>query len=167
MRKQFSTNPTRQLQEIEVFCGFVFDPSGVLKGRKWDNSIAMRDEFDRVTQLIVAEMRNPGPEPSGGGQVVMADTGSAGDGASNSNVEGDGTSGKASKKPFVSNFWTQKKRSIELCWRCLEISFGQANDKSGQSNEPTELASFRIVAAATLLREVNQFMKRCDQGESK
>lgn len=55
--KQFSQHPVKPITEIEVFIGNILNRSGVQTSRQRDNSIKLRDEFDRISSWITNMMR--------------------------------------------------------------------------------------------------------------
>jgi hypothetical protein len=157
MMRQYSDNPTKDLEELEVFCGFVFNSSGVARRRQRDNSQAMKEEFDRVTQLIVSQMRHPSFNAIDTPMVETTPT--------NGLFPVNG--GEATSKE--SDFMRRSREALELCWRCLEISF--INPSAGQAvsdyyHETGKLVSFRIVAASCLLRELNLFCQAQGRSQS-
>jgi len=54
----FSEHPVEPLTELEVFVGFIINKTGTQTSRQRDRSMKLRDEFERMSTWIVAEMRN-------------------------------------------------------------------------------------------------------------
>ncbi|KAK0710786.1 RNA dependent RNA polymerase-domain-containing protein [Lasiosphaeris hirsuta] len=56
---EWSEHPSQPLTELEVFVGFVLNKTGVQSRRQRDQSIKMKDEFDRISKLTTRQMRRP------------------------------------------------------------------------------------------------------------
>lgn len=54
---QHSEHPVKPLTEIEVFIGNILNRTGVQTSRQRDNSIKLKDSFDRTAQWITKSMR--------------------------------------------------------------------------------------------------------------
>lgn len=57
-----SDHPVEPLTELEVFVGFIINKTGIQTSRQRDRSNKLRDEFERISSWIVAEMRKPSRE---------------------------------------------------------------------------------------------------------
>lgn len=55
---QHSEHPIKPISEIEVFIGNILNRSGVQTSRQRDNSIKLKDSFDRMAQWITKSMRS-------------------------------------------------------------------------------------------------------------
>jgi hypothetical protein len=52
-------HPHQPLKELEVFIGFIINKTGIQSRRQRDRSVKLKDEFERITTLIMREMRSP------------------------------------------------------------------------------------------------------------
>lgn len=60
---QYSEHPVKPISELEVFIGNILNKSGVQTNRQRDNSIKLRDEFQRISLWITSQMRRVHHEP--------------------------------------------------------------------------------------------------------
>lgn len=139
--KQYSDSPNSEVTELEVFTGILHSRTGVLRGRKKDASQNMRNEFERIAQFIVSQMRHRSATlHSESSFSVMASAESA------------AVSGRADRESQAS------RNALELCWACFMISCVDVKSTHVTAelyHGSGRLESFRIVAASCLLKEVN------------
>lgn len=118
------------LRELEVFVGFIVNRSGRQTPRQRDQSAKLRDEFERISANIVRQMRRPFDAAAG---------------AIDESVDGS----VAGEPPVQHN----KLDGLEMAMACMEVGcmqdFGQAH-----SGRNADYVSFRILAAATVLKEL-------------
>ncbi|KAF3407834.1 putative RNA-dependent RNA polymerase 2 [Talaromyces pinophilus] len=56
----FSEHPVKPISELEVFIGCILNKTGVQTRRQRERSIRLKDEFDRITAFIMAQIRPHG-----------------------------------------------------------------------------------------------------------
>jgi hypothetical protein len=54
---EYSDHATKELSEMEVFTGTIFNSTGVQTRRQRDGSIRLKDEFDRIARWTVSMIR--------------------------------------------------------------------------------------------------------------
>ncbi|KHN97503.1 RNA-dependent RNA polymerase [Metarhizium album ARSEF 1941] len=125
----FSENPRKCITEAEVFCGSVLNKTGTQTRRQRDASIRLKEDTDRILTWICSLIRNR----------IDDRRGHSGDWGR-----------------FEDN--DDEHVAIQLCWACLVVGCIEQADNFGPTYHRTgELESFRIVAAACLLKELNTF----------
>lgn len=58
--RNFSEHPVKPISELEVFIGCILNNTGVQTRRQRERSIRLKDEFDRITALIMTQLRPHG-----------------------------------------------------------------------------------------------------------
>ncbi|RDW61792.1 RNA dependent RNA polymerase [Aspergillus mulundensis] len=66
--ENFSEHPIHPITELEVFVGQILNNSGVQTHRQRERSIKLKDEFERTTSWILAQIRPRGPITGYAGQ---------------------------------------------------------------------------------------------------
>lgn len=130
----FSDRPRTGISEVEVFCGSVLNKRGSQTRQQRDLSIGLKEEMDRVLTLMDKLIRKRG-------SVEGLDSGSNYDIDSYSVANLDGS--------------RDREEVIQLCWACLVV--GCETDRSTAPEAyrgDGDLRSFRVVAAACLLKEM-------------
>lgn len=132
MWEMLSPNTTGGLTELEVFSGAIFHKTCKPSQRQRDCAIKLRVRTGEITAWLVDQLRT-GPR-----------------------VQPDGITAPADKTAV-------RRRAIELCLACLHISREREADdnakyvRRGRRGPAEYLQSFRVIAAATLLRELDRY----------
>ncbi|KAM3437517.1 hypothetical protein NHJ13734_004584 [Beauveria thailandica] len=125
----FSDNPRSPVSEAEVFCGSILNKRGVQSRQQREASIRLKDEIDRVMTWIV--------------KLIRGGTDQRGDNAAYQDDDG------------VTDDYDEYK-ALQLSWACLVVGcVPSAEGEQAASSGTTTLESFRVVAAACLLKELN------------
>ncbi|KAL2016496.1 hypothetical protein VTK56DRAFT_3459 [Thermocarpiscus australiensis] len=148
----WSDNPSRPLTELEVFVGFIVNRNGGGGGgagqsqRQRDRSVKLRDEFDRIPGWVTHQMRHP--VVAAAAAAAAEETGGPGpgpDGEGNGDGNGDG----------------RELHALELCMACVQVGCEKTTvsaapaPRAWSRADYVEVQSFKIVAAAALMRELN------------
>ncbi|KGQ04334.1 RNA-dependent RNA polymerase 1 [Beauveria bassiana D1-5] len=123
----FSDNPRSPVSEAEVFCGSILNKRGVQSRQQREASIRLKDEIDRVMTWIVKLIRD-GTDQRGDNTAYQDDDGVTDD--------------------------YDEYRAIQLSWACLVVGCVPSAEQAASSGTAA-LESFRVVAAACLLKELN------------
>lgn len=144
----FSDHPVEPLTELEIFVGFIINKSGVQTSRQRDRSHKLRDEFERVSGWIVAEMRKT--------NTIDNDAGK------------DPLSSASASAPMSTD-------ALELCLACVHVATAPDMHKrravsaryttSARGGNAGGLESFRIVAAAALVQELRACQRAAAEKE--
>ncbi|TQV90259.1 RNA-dependent RNA polymerase [Cordyceps javanica] len=127
----FSENPRRCISEAEVFCGSILNKQGIQSRQQREASIRLKEETDRVLTWI-AKLIHDGIKKKG--EAVTCHEYESGD-------ESDG----------------EEYNALRLSWACLVVGCAKTVEEAGGGNDETgELESFRVVAAACLLKELGE-----------
>lgn len=132
MWEMLSPNTTGGLTELEVFSGAIFHKTSKPSQRQRDCAIKLRVRIGEITAWLVDQLRS-GPR-----------------------VQPDAVAAPADKTAV-------RMRAIELCLACLHISREREADddakhmRRGRRGPAEYLQSFRVIAAATLLRELDRY----------
>lgn len=125
----FSDNARNCISEAEAFCGSILNKKGVQSRQQRETSIQLKEESDRIMTWIAKLMRDgidQGDEPAAG---IDDDAGE------------DSPHGH---------------RALRLSWACLIVGCIKPGAGVKSTNRGTgELQSFRVIAAACLLREID------------
>ncbi|KIH95165.1 RNA-dependent RNA polymerase [Sporothrix brasiliensis 5110] len=155
---EFSEHPTLPITELEVFIGTIVNKTGSQTLRQRDRSRKLRDEYERISSWITAQIRPHGRTNEGDGGV---------DG------ENDGDDGEEDDFDKEGRDWrSQRLAVLELCLAC---TYSQKDDKKDEKDDrrternglghATEnknnnrVESFWLVAASALIREL-EFIHR-------
>ncbi|TWU72186.1 hypothetical protein ED733_001553 [Metarhizium rileyi] len=127
----FSENPRKCITEAEVFCGSVLNKRGTQTRRQRDASIRLKEDTDRIITWISKLIRNQG--------------GYTGDDSADYRQSSD-----------HGNTDEDEYGALQLSWACLAVGCTEEPNKFSPMYHGTgELESFRVVAAACLLKELN------------
>lgn len=63
MMNSFSEHPINPITELEVFVGYLINKAGVQTARQRDQSIKLKDEFERIAAWITKMMRRDHSKP--------------------------------------------------------------------------------------------------------
>ncbi|TQV91673.1 RNA-dependent RNA polymerase [Cordyceps javanica] len=144
--QQFSHNPRASVSETEAFCGDIINKAGAQSRQQRDLSLKLRDEMDRLMSWIVKLIRNPEVR-TGAGSVA------------GSFVLGDGQVRPA------------RLQSLEMAVACFQIELqrdaaaasgtgkGKRGAGGGSGGVGDRLRSFRVIAAASMLNELEAVTK--------
>ncbi|KAM3512242.1 hypothetical protein MY11210_004089 [Beauveria gryllotalpidicola] len=126
----FSDNPRNPVSEAEVFCGSILNKRGVQSRQQREASIRLKEEIDRIMTWIV--------------KLIRDGTDQGGVSVANSVDESD-------------TYESDEHRALQLSWACLIVGCTPSADgeQAAASSGTTPLESFRVVAAACLLKELN------------
>ncbi|OAA55404.1 RNA-dependent RNA polymerase [Cordyceps fumosorosea ARSEF 2679] len=146
----FSENPRRRISEAEVFCGSVLNRQGIQSRKQREASMRLKEETDRhmawIAKLIHDGITKKKTEEGGAGAVAYHDYDSGDDDDDDDDddeSDGDG----------------EEYDALRLAWACLVVGCAKTKVEPGRDEEEEEegeeeLQSFRVVAAACLLREL-------------
>ncbi|KAK2593801.1 hypothetical protein QQS21_008509 [Conoideocrella luteorostrata] len=124
----FSENPRSHITEVEAFCGTILNRRGTQTRQQRDASIRLKDAMDRDMAWISKLIRHRSDD-SGKDVDDVEYTSGTDDDADESGHD-----------------------AIQLSWVCFLIGCSKSTDKA---NAVYQLKSFRIIAAACLLKEIN------------
>lgn len=130
---QYSDNPRVALSETEVFCGSILNKRGSQTRRQRDSSIKLKDEIDRITTLIVKQIRDISLGNDDKTEVVS--------------VSGSVTSANRTRDDI-----------LELCWACVRVGCVKESEKSHLGAK--KFQSFKVLAACCLFKELDAFFRR-------
>ncbi|PNH38819.1 hypothetical protein VD0004_g8035 [Verticillium dahliae] len=140
---EYSDSHLRMLTEVEVFCGFIFSKTGAQTRRQADNSKKLKETFERVSETLVANIRQRTRETEEDAQPMPPGS------ASTSSVD------DPLERALAPNL-----RALEFSWACLQV--GLEDDE--HDNRAT-MQSFKIIAASCFLKEVTEFINRLMNGK--
>ncbi|PKS05598.1 hypothetical protein jhhlp_008116 [Lomentospora prolificans] len=136
MQEFHSPNTTAGLSELEVFCGTIFHRSCKPTRRQRESSIKLRERISEVITWLVGELRS--------GRVDLS-------------------LGPSPDEPLVPPV-PARVRAIELCLACVHVATERAHAKGLSAKNHRRgrragerMQSFRVVAGATLLRELDRY----------
>ncbi|KAL1890229.1 hypothetical protein Sste5346_008383 [Sporothrix stenoceras] len=161
---EFSEHPTQPITELEVFIGTIVNKTGSQTLRQRDRSRKLRDEYERISSWITAQIRPRGRK----------DDDFVGGDSDDGNVGGDSDDGGVDLEEDDADYdredqdWRAKRIAVlELCLAC---AYSQKEDKKGEkderrkersglgctkkNNESNVIESFWLVAASALIREL-------------
>ncbi|ATY60774.1 rna-dependent rna polymerase [Cordyceps militaris] len=122
----FSENSRNHITEAEAFCGSILNKRGVQSRQQRETSIQLKDETDRVMTWITKLIRD-GVERIDDEDVYYSDESDEDD-----------------------------YSALRLSWACLVVGCSKPADGVKAPDRGTgELKSFRVIAAACLLKELN------------
>lgn len=127
---RFSENPRVPLSEVEVFCGSIFNSTGVQKGSQRDSSITLSGEIETMLRWIMRLLNDQD-----------------GDG------EGDDEE-EAGPDRDPDSYADGLEDTIELCLACLCDAIAKQNADMIEETEYIE--SFDIIAASCLLAALDK-----------
>lgn len=147
----YSDSHLKQLTEVEVFCGSIFNKTGAQTRRQKDNSMKLKQEFDRLADLMVQQMRrkfrNAGdqaaqptdiynnPAPSGTGQI----------------------------DDEIERLLAPNKDALEMSYACFMVGLLPSIDTE-RGQRATQLDSFKVISAGVLLKELTELANRVKGG---
>ncbi|OTA99863.1 hypothetical protein M426DRAFT_324753 [Hypoxylon sp. CI-4A] len=124
--KDYADN-TKNLTELEVFTGYIFNKSGSQTRRQRDKSIQLKDEFDRIAKWAEGAIRK---------KVVKL---RADDDASDD------------ENPDESGYYRHDLSALQLSIACLQVSAEKSN---GFARSGSNFQSFKVIAAQCALTEL-------------
>ncbi|KAL2755351.1 hypothetical protein ACRALDRAFT_2105455 [Sodiomyces alcalophilus JCM 7366] len=145
---KYSDNHMRTLQEVEVFCGTIFNKSGAQTRRQKDNSSKLKEEFDRVAAMLVGLIRRRSRDAEKQQQQ---------DGSRCDETEVDYNGDDP-----VALALAPGKDALELAFACLDVGMIQRTD--AHTKHLDGMQSFRVIAASCLLKEMTAFVNRLKGG---
>lgn len=151
---EFSEHPTLPITELEVFIGTIVNKTGSQTLRQRDRSRKLRDEYERISSWITAQIRPRGHKGK--------------DGSADDNSDGnDGVDGEDDYDREERDWRSQRIAVLELCLAC---AYSQKEDKKNEKDErkrersglgrtkknddSNTVESFWLVAASALIREL-------------
>ncbi|RCI16265.1 hypothetical protein L249_3184 [Ophiocordyceps polyrhachis-furcata BCC 54312] len=159
LMSQFSGDARSRLSEVETFCGSLLNKRGSQTRRQRDLSIKLLEETDRLTRWIVSLMRHSDKPSRDRGDYDGDDNDFDDDdeeGGVNlhdakDEVETNGEKGGAAGK-VTEDDSSKREKAVQLCWACLVVGCVKEGGTYHRGNG--DMRSFRVVAAACLLREL-------------
>lgn len=129
----FSENPRKCISEAEVFCGSILNRQGIQSRQQREASIRLKEETDRVMTWI-AKLIHDG--------ILKKD-----EAVTCHGYESGDESGESDREEYD---------ALRLSWACLVVGCAKTVEEGERGNvEMGELQSFRVVAAACLLKELS------------
>lgn len=139
---QYSESPSLPLSEVEVFIGATLSRSGHQTTRQRNQSMKLHDEFKRISMVAIRAMRNP-----------LAPSALAGhDDKVESVVGAPSVVSMTETTETASRPYDRAVERLAMAMACLEV--GCEKKFHAASNRGTEFESFRVIAAAEVLREL-------------
>lgn len=127
-RWQFSESSRSAISEVEAFCGFIQNQRGSQTKRQRDSSIKLKDDVDRHMAFMSKQIRDRAA------------------------VDHDDNVSEASS---VSTVNRALDSALELSWACLIVACIPGASAPEEYHGVAGLASFRIVAACCVLKELD------------
>ncbi|KJZ71946.1 hypothetical protein HIM_08626 [Hirsutella minnesotensis 3608] len=129
----YSENPRAGITEVEAFCGTLLNKRGSQTRQQRDQSVKLKEATDRIMTLIINQIRKRGD-----GKQPSAPAYDDEDSDSESTA-------------------TDSRNDIlQLCWACVVVGcMRDPKELYGDGSAGSELRSFRVVAAACLLKEAS------------
>ncbi|KAF2870449.1 RNA dependent RNA polymerase-domain-containing protein [Massariosphaeria phaeospora] len=144
----YSSHATARLTELEVFTGAIFTASGIQTRRQRDQSLRLKDEFDRIAAWAEAMMRKK-QQP----QATTAKPASA-----SARDDGENDDDEAAR--------AKRLETLVLSIACLNVGCraktgGPLKSRGGgMGRVDDEVWSFRVVAACCVIRELDDAVDR-------
>ncbi|OBR06835.1 RNA-dependent RNA polymerase [Colletotrichum higginsianum IMI 349063] len=144
---QYSDSHMKQLTEVEVFCGSIFNKSGSQTRRQKDNSKKLKQEFDRLAEHMTQHMRRK---------------------ARNTEVQGAEAYNDihntlfASQDDYYERLLEPNREALEVSYACLMVGMQTENESEYESWG--HLESFKVIAASVLLKELTELANRVKGG---
>ncbi|RDA84822.1 hypothetical protein CP532_3158 [Ophiocordyceps camponoti-leonardi (nom. inval.)] len=158
---QFSGDVRSRLSEVEAFCGSLLNKRGSQTRRQRDLSIKLLEETDRVTRWIVGLIRRGDKTSRDRGDYDGDDNDFDDDDDEEGGVDlYDGqdaaveTNGDKAAAGKVTEDLSKREKVVQLCWACLVAGCVTETEGETYARDNSEMKSFRVVAAACLLREL-------------
>ncbi|KAI3540164.1 RNA-dependent RNA polymerase [Colletotrichum filicis] len=147
----YSDSHLKQLTEVEVFCGSIFNKTGAQTRRQKDNSMKLKQEFDRLADLMVQQMRrkfrNVGDKAAQPTDIYNnpAPTGTR-------QIDDD-----------IERLLAPNKDALEMSYACFMVGLLPSTDLE-RGHRATQLESFKIISAGVLLKELTELANRVKGG---
>ncbi|ROT35068.1 RNA-dependent RNA polymerase [Sodiomyces alkalinus F11] len=155
---KYSDNHMKMLQEVEVFCGTIFNKSGSQTRRQKDNSSKLKEEFDRIAAMLVGLIRRRSRDAEQ--QQQQQQDGSRYEGTDIDHDAGDDDDDDADD--LVAAALAPGKDALELAFACLDVGMVKRNE--AEYKQLAGMQSFRVIAASCLLKEMTAFVNRLRGG---
>ncbi|KAK1625738.1 RNA-dependent RNA polymerase [Colletotrichum phormii] len=148
----YSDSHLKQLTEVEVFCGSIFNKTGAQTRRQKDNSMKLKQEFDRLADLMVQQMRrkfrNAADQASQPGDI-------------HSNPAPRGTS---QIDDDLERLLAPNKDALEMSYACFMVALLPSTDTE-RGHRASQLDSFKVISAGVLLKELTELANRVKGGK--
>ncbi|KAK1973476.1 RNA dependent RNA polymerase [Colletotrichum cereale] len=145
---QYSDNHMKQLTEVEVFCGSIFNKTGSQTRRQKDNSKKLKQDFDRLAEHITHQMRRKFRNAEASGTAVYDDV----DPAMDKQVPG------PAAVDDLDRLLAPNREALEMSYACLMV--GLLDNTDVEHEHWAHLQSFKVIAASVLLRELTELANR-------
>ncbi|KAK2001384.1 RNA dependent RNA polymerase [Colletotrichum falcatum] len=149
---QYSDNHMKQLTEVEVFCGSIFNKTGSQTRRQKDNSKKLKQNFDRLADHITQQMRRKFRNAEGSGTAVNGNADPAIDQAAPGSAAVDD----------LDRLLAPNREALEMSYACLMVGLLENTDV--EYEHWAQLQSFKVIAASVLLRELTELANRVRSG---
>ncbi|KAK2043345.1 RNA dependent RNA polymerase [Colletotrichum somersetense] len=149
---QYSDNHMKQLTEVEVFCGSIFNKTGSQTRRQKDNSKKLKQDFDRLADHMTQQMRRKFRNADGSSTAV------------NDNVDPtiDREAPGSTALDDLDRLLAPNKEALEMAYACLRV--GLLDNADVEYEHWAQLQSFKVIAASVLLRELTELANRVGYG---
>ncbi|KAK8009403.1 hypothetical protein PG991_011954 [Apiospora marii] len=137
----YSEHASIPITELEVFTGNIFNKSGVQTRRQRDQSIKLKEAFDRISKTTVALIRKNKH------------------GHDDANLEDDVASTVLEYNPLA---------ALELSLACLHVGRRKQRNhvgRWGQKGDDSGFQSFKVVAASCVTKELDLAIRRAEMME--
>ncbi|KDN62798.1 putative RNA dependent RNA polymerase [Colletotrichum sublineola] len=149
---QYSDNHMKQLTEVEVFCGSIFNKTGSQTRRQKDNSKKLKQDFDRLADHITQQMRRKVRNVEGSATVVHDGVDPTIDKEAPGHADVDD----------LDRLLAPNREALEMSYACLMV--GLTVDHDVDYEHWAQLQSFKVIAASVLLRELTELANRVGCG---
>ncbi|KAK1596563.1 RNA-dependent RNA polymerase [Colletotrichum navitas] len=149
---QYSDNHMKQLTEVEVFCGSIFNKTGSQTRRQKDNSKKLKQDFDRLADHMTQQMRRKLRNVEGAGTAVN-------DGL-DSTIDKEAPGSAAVDD--LDRLLAPNREALEMSYACLKV--GLLDNSDVEYEHWAQLQSFKVIAASVLLRELTELANRVRYG---
>ncbi|GKT52264.1 RNA-directed DNA polymerase from mobile element jockey [Colletotrichum spaethianum] len=149
---QYSDSHMKQLTEVEVFCGSIFNKTGSQTRRQKDNSKKLKQDFDRLADHMTQQMRRRVRNAEGHGTAAY------------NNVDSTTEKQDVSSTPVddIDRFLAPNREALEMSYACLMV--GLLKNTDVEYEHWTHLESFKVIAASVLLKELTELANRIKGG---
>ncbi|OHF00014.1 RNA-dependent RNA polymerase [Colletotrichum orchidophilum] len=150
----YSDSHLKQLREVEVFCGSIFNKTGSQTRRQKDNSMKLKQEFDRLADLMAQQMRrkfrNAGDQAPQAADIYSVPPDPA-------------TRGTSQIGDELERLLAPNKEALEMSYACFMVGL-LPNTDTERGHQTMQLESFKVISASVLLKELTELANRVKGG---
>ncbi|OHX00326.1 RNA-dependent RNA polymerase [Colletotrichum incanum] len=149
---QYSDSRMKQLTEVEVFCGSIFNKTGSQTRRQKDNSKKLKQDFDRLADHVTHQMRRKVRNAEGHDTAVY----------NNVDPTTDEQAPGSTPVDDLDRFLSPNREALEMSYACLMV--GLVKNTDIEYEHWAHLQSFKVIAASVLLKELTELANRVRGG---